>query len=127
VAHTVLVVSQPEEMGYPADIEFGQNNLQARKTIEDAVVDELGEGALRRVMQAGMTVAWIVAIVLKTMACEGMQAERQVEVLRRRPERLLPALLVAVALGGIRDDHGAFETQICTALEFPHGAVHVPH
>ena len=39
-------------MRYPADIEFGQDNLQPRKKIEDAVIDELREGALRRVMQA---------------------------------------------------------------------------
>src|SRR5262245_44277884 len=102
-------------MGYPADIEFGQHDLQARETIEDAVVDELSEGALGRVVQTRMAVARIVRIILKTMARKGMQAERQVEVSRRGPERLIAALFVAVALRGIGDDHGAFEPQGRTA------------
>ena len=86
------------------------------KPIEDAIVDELGEGALGGVMQTRVAVARIVGIILKAMARKGMQAERQVEVLRRGPERLVAALFVAVALGGIGDDHGAFEPQGRTAL-----------
>jgi hypothetical protein len=78
-------------------------------------------------MQTGMAVAGIVGVVLHAIARKGMQAEGHVEVLRRRPERLVAALFVAVALRGIGDDHGAFETQGRTALEFPHRAVHVPH
>src|SRR5215510_7210311 len=68
MAHAVLVVGQPEEMWYPADIEFSQHDLQARKTIEDAVIDELGKRALGRVMQTGVAVARIVTVILKTMA-----------------------------------------------------------
>jgi hypothetical protein len=78
-------------------------------------------------MQTGMAVAGIVGVVLHAIARKGMQAEGHVEVLRRRPERLVAALLVAVALRGIGDDHGAFETQGRTALEFLHRQGYVPH
>ena len=51
-------------MGYPTDIEFSQHDLQARKPVKDAIIDQLGEGALGGVMQTGMAIAGIVGVVL---------------------------------------------------------------
>ena len=83
----IVDVDHAGDIRSPAHLqfEFGQDDFQARKTIEDAVVDELGERALGRVMQTGVAVARIVTVVLKTMAREGMQTEGQVEGLRRSP------------------------------------------